>query len=410
MKRRLRTVWSPIIGVAILTLGNGFFVTLSSLQIKQSGYSTFIVGVVAAAYFVGLLVGAWCSQKLIMRVGHIRAYCVFASLIAMSSLLQGVFVSPWIWIVLRFICGYGLAALFIIIEGWIMARGTPKSRGRMLGIYLFVYYIAQALGQWLLNLPYQNELQAFCLVSVLASLSILPMCMTRFRAPSPHQPEAAAPWQFFNLAPLGLVGGLVAGLLLGVIYAVLPVFFNSLDLGRAAVANLMLITILGGALLQLPIGKLSDIVDRRKLIFFIALALVILSLLLVAFVNDYWALMGLSFLLGGFSFALYPVCISHVSDYVKQNKMVSAIGAITLVYGLGSALGPLIVPLFMSLLTASGLFIYFVVVCAALAIYTFWRLRQRPTQHHDDKGDFVNTVPVTAVSNEAQLMDEHASC
>ncbi len=75
-----------------------------------------MLGIISAAYFLGMTTGSYFSQFTIMLIGYIRAFVLFASFMAISTLVMGIFKEVTSWIILRFLCGYSLTALFFIIE------------------------------------------------------------------------------------------------------------------------------------------------------------------------------------------------------------------------------------------------------------------------------------------------------
>lgn len=393
MRKTYAAIITPIISMLILTIGNGLFTTITTLQLKNLQASNLIVGLVGAAYFFGLMVGSYSSQKLITRVGHIRAYATFAAVIGVATLLQGIFALPWAWMILRFLVGYALAGLFIVIESWILVSSEESSKGRMMAFYLLSYYLAQACSQLLLKVPFPSTLVAFCLIAGLATLSIVPVSMTRFAAPELSGMAWVSPLKIYRKAPLGMWASLASGLILGSIYAMYPLFLLQSGLSHSQIAIVMFTTLLGGALLQLPIGKLSDQFDRRKVLVFLALLSAVLALYLVFVHESYIMLLIASFLLGGMSFTIYPLSISHTSDYTSANESVAAVSVLTIFYGLGSGIGPVVVPGFMHAIGANGFFVFLCLISILLGVYAIWRIVKREPPPDTNKREFVAATP-----------------
>ena len=389
---------APILSMCILTLGNGFFTTLTTIQLNNLQMSTVMVGIISATYFAGMMIGSFFSQNIIAKVGHIRSYCVFASLMSICCLFQGVFESPLLWAILRFICGYALAGLFIVIESWCISGAEIKYKGRIMGFYLFVYYLAQSISQLFLKIDYSSELVAFCIISALACFSIIPVCLTRFATPKPESPEFVSPVKYFKIIPLGIVAALISGMVLGCIYTMLPLSLTSVHFTNSQIAYLMSITILGGVLFQLPIGKLSDIFDRRKVMLGVCVMLIISSIAVCIFHRDFLQMLILCFFVGSMSFAIYPLSISHSSDKVDASKTVAVISIITLFFGIGSMVGPLIVTVFINSLGGIvGFFLFLVVTALVLGAYTFWRIHIIEPVDSVEKGSFTVISPKIAI-------------
>jgi len=398
MRKILIMLIAPTLSMLILTLGNGFFTTITTLALKDLHGSALLIGIVASGYFLGLMWGSYRSSKLINRVGHIRAYAVFATMMTVGSLLQGIFSSAILWFFLRLITGYALAGLFIVIESWLLARSDESNKGRILAFYLLIYYLAQAASQLLLKVPYQSTLVAFVMIAVLASVSIIPVSVTRFSAPEVERQHLTSMRELWKLAPLGIWAAFIAGTILGVIYAMYPLVLKEIHLATGDIAYIMAATVLGGAALQVPIGKLSDHVDRRKVIFLVCVLTLVVSVLALMLPKNIWTLLIVSFLLGGLSFTFYPLSISHASDYLSTNQAVAVIAMLTLLYGVGSAIGPIVLPAFMKIFGPYGFYVYMGIVVIVLGLYTGWRLTRR--EPAKDTVAFVSTVPETGLAAE----------
>ncbi len=374
----LKGLFAPLLSVMILALGNGYFTTVSTLQLKHFHVPVWLIGVMAAVYFAGLMIGSYDCQRWIIRVGHIRAYAAFASLMTVSAILQGIAYQPILWGIWRFLCGYSLAGLYMVIEGWLLASSGKKYKGRAFAFYLFVFYIATALGQLFLKLPIYNILVIFVLVALLSSLSVLPVSLTKVTAPTIEQPEIISPLAISKQAPLGVVTCFCSGLVLGVIYGMLPLFFVQIQMPASDIAWLMLATILGGGVLQLPIGRYSDRVDRRWVLAAVCLITAALSVLFILFHHTLWLVFVFAFLFGGVAFTINPLGIGNASDYLDPKITISAISTLVLVYGAGSAIGPVVASGFIHFIGPSGLFAYMIVITLPLGLYAMWRVSRRP--------------------------------
>ncbi|HET9843147.1 MAG TPA: MFS transporter, partial [Gammaproteobacteria bacterium] len=192
---------APLASIMTLVLGAGFYTTLTTLDLTERDVDKWIIGCISSSYFSGLLISAFRSQHFILRVGHIRAFAAFATLMCVTSLFQGLFFSPTLWVVLRFLSGYALAGLAVVVESWLMDASDKKDRGAILAVYMFGYYLAQSISQIFLTLEYKQEIEQYILIAIFAALSILPVCMTRFPAPMPAYPNILSFQYLFKRAP-----------------------------------------------------------------------------------------------------------------------------------------------------------------------------------------------------------------
>lgn len=402
MIKLLLPVIAPLTGLFIVMLSNGMFTTLIALRLQMDWSSDWLAGGASGAYYGGLMVSSFYMERFIGRVGHIRAYAIFASLTAVVSILPGLILSPYFWIAMRFISGYCMGGLFIVIESWLLASSTLQTRGKVLSVYMMALYGAQGGGQFLLNISNPQSLIPFCIAAILASLSVLPVCMTYRKSPPLDEPSTLNFFSLYKVSPTGVLGCFASGMILGAIYGLLPVLSSAVGFTLYDISLIMGFTIFGGMLLQYPVGHLSDHLGRRKVLVFLGIACMILSvcLILTAKVELRYYFIAFAFLFGGFSFTIYPLSISHACDYLGGKDIVAATGGLLLAYGIGATAGPLIAPAFMKTLGPTGLLVYFIIMSAILAAFVMWRSLRRSPVPLDEQQTYVVVSHTTPVANE----------
>ena len=176
----------------------------------------------------------------------------------------------------------------------------------------------------------------------------------------------------------------------------LPLFFAQVHLHTTMIAWLMLTTIVGAASLQWPLGLYSDKVDRRFVLAGVCFATTLAALLIVLFHHELWLLFILVFVFGGFAFTVNPLSISHASDYIDSDKIVSAMSTMILMYGFGSMVGPLVASVFIKVLGPYGFFVYMIVVTLPLGAYALWRVTQRKRVKPKDAASFIPNPGIPA--------------
>ena len=105
MTSLLRNVAALIAAVAILQLASGLLGVRIPLAFTADGYSRTALGLVAAAYSAGFMMGAMVATVLLARVGHIRVYAACAAIFSVSTLLLHFTGDVWSWGVARMIAG-----------------------------------------------------------------------------------------------------------------------------------------------------------------------------------------------------------------------------------------------------------------------------------------------------------------
>ncbi|MBN8413190.1 MFS transporter [Halomonas denitrificans] len=395
----------PVLGLFILGIGNGFLSSLITLRLDAAGESPVVVGWVSAAYYIGLGLGALFNDRLLLAIGHIRAYGSFASLVAVTVLLQGLMLDPVAWFGLRLIGGWATVGVFLVIESWLLASGDSQVRGRLLALYMIALYGSGVLGQLLLGVT-QNlgDTAPFMVVGALASLSVLPMAMIPRVTPLLDKIEPLSPFRLMVLTPTGVVGAFGSGMLAAAVYSLLPLYLQRNGFGVADVGQLMAATVLGAMLLQYPVGRWSDRHDRQTVLILIGIFCLAISLTVLLVPLPSWGLAALLFLLGGGVFSLYPVSVGHSADRAPAGALVPMSQGLLLISALGSSVSPPLISPVMAALGDTALFMSFGALGAALVLFFAWRRLVRPAPV--PVVPFSAATPLSSVGAELVVTDE----
>jgi len=373
-------------GVALLLTGSGLLGTLLAVRGGEAGFGAGTLGLVMSGYFAGFFIGTFFAPSLIGRIGHIRAFAFFAALAAIAVLLHPLWINPVGWGVLRILTGIALVGLYTVIESWLNAEPDPRLRSRAFSLYMVVNLSALALGQVLLMLGDAGATSMFMLTAILVCAAVLPVTATRLRPPEiPSVPRLKLA-RLYAMAPVATVAAGLSGLAMGAFWGLLPVYAGEVGLDGNGVALFMLTAIAGGALLQWPLGHISDGHDRRTGLVALSLAAagiaVVASLPMIQLQTH--LLFGLFFFYGGLAFALYPFAVAHMLDYLPREDLLSGCSSLLLVHGVGAALGPALAGAAMQRFGAPALPLLYAVVLMLVALYTtarllsFQRLRTHP--------------------------------
>jgi len=373
----LRQTWALFLGVGLLALGSGLQNSLLGLRAEIESFPTTLIGLVATAFYGGFLAGSLVVPTLIERVGHVRAFAALASLASTTALLHVVFIDPGLWIGLRLVSGFAYAGLVIIAESWLNDRADNTTRGQLLAAYMVINVGAQGLGQLLLNLESPAQFQLFVLVSVLISLSLIPLLLSVAPVPAVDAPQKVALRELYRVSPLGVVGSFSAGLAHGALLGLGAVFARGAGLSVGEVSLFMGAVYLGAVVLQWPIGRLSDIFDRRRVIAGVTGLAALVAMIGANVEGDTPALVTLALIFGGLSLPVYSLCVSHTNDYLGPRQMVAASAALYFVTGLGAVLGPITASAAMSALGSPGFFVFLAAVHGALGLFAVWRMARR---------------------------------
>ncbi|WP_282038254.1 MFS transporter [Halomonas alimentaria] len=404
-RQLLAMALAPLLGLFILGIGNGFLATLITLRLDAAGESAVVIGWVSSAYFIGLALGAMLNDRLLLRIGHIRAYGSFASLVAVTVLLQGLVEHPWAWFALRLVGGWATVGVYLVIESWLLASGDAGVRGRLLALYMIALYAAGVLGQLLLGVTEaMGGAASFMVIGMLASLSVLPMAMIPRVSPLIEKAEPLSPLRLITLTPTGVMGSFGSGLAVAAVYSLLPLYLQRTGLPVDRIGQMMAVVVLGALLLQYPVGRWSDRHDRQLVLILIGAFCTLISAAVLWLPMTTWTLAGLLFLLGGGVFSLYPVAVGHAADRAPAGALVRMSQGLLLINAIGSALSPPLISPVMAVLGDAGLFWSFGGMGVFLVLFFGWRRSVRPAPV--PVAPFSPSTPMSAAGAELAVTEE----
>ncbi len=390
MLKIVRSVASLLLSYGLLLFANGLFGTLLGVRTQIEGFSTEVVGVIMAGYFLGLLLGALHAVRIVAGVGHIRAFAAFASLTSISALAHVLWIDPIAWFMMRLMSGFCMAGMVMVTESWLNERATRETRGRVLSLYMITNYFAAGSGQYLLPLADPGEFHLFSVASIIFSLALVPVLLTRAVAPLPVQHHPMNFRELYRTAPLGLVGAFCAGIVNATFYGMGPVFAHGIGLSITATSTFMASVILGGLVLQWPVGRLSDRVDRRRVLAGVAMAtaLACMGIVLTEGRTQAW-LFTAGVIYGGLSFTIYSLSAAHANDFCTADKLVQTASGLLVAYGVGASGGPVLAATLMGQVGPQGLFIFNAIVVALLGLFGIHRIRRRAPRSIEEQSPYI---------------------
>ena len=381
-----RSIFSLLLSYCLLLLANGLFNSLLGLRATLEGVSTSWLGFIMASYFLGLLLGGLFAGRIVTRVGHIRAFAVFASLMSTTALLHPLFLEVSYWMLLRLVSGFCMAGLIIVTESWLNDATPSHQRGGVLSSYMMVNYMAAGCGQFLLNVGDVGQFELFSLASIIFSLALIPVLLTKQSAPTIAADSKLSFDLLAKVGPLAILGVFVAGASNASVHAFAPVYALEVLGDTRLIPQFTATLLISGLLLQWPLGRLSDRIGRGWLMMFVPICISI-SAIFVILATHYapdliWYAVACY---GAFLFTLYSIAVALINDIVGPELRVKIAGAILIVYGLGAISGPIVVGPLIDLIGVQALFIVSVItssLLAGLAVYrrVYQAIFVRPVQ------------------------------
>lgn len=377
-QKALISAWGLFAALALLMVGNGLIGVLVGVRSELEGFNTTTTGLIMAAYFAGFLAGSHFTPRIMARVGHIRVFSGLASFVAAAALIHAVWVLPFAWILLRLVVGFAMAGLYIVVESWLNEIVTNENRGRVMALYMVVAMGGLALGQITLSLGSPLEQTLFLAAGALMALAIAPVSLSINAAPDFNLPPPVRPREIWDVAPVGVITAVGAGVANGALLGMAGVYATQVGLSNARTGLFVGAAALGSVLLQWPIGHLSDRMDRRRAIFLVTIGATIAGFLALSVSTSSYLLVVVMLLLGGLSFPLYSLALSHVVDLLPAGRAVTGSVAIVFLTGVGAIFGPLFASLLMTAIGPSGFFWSVTLIHGSIGAFGIYRIVKRP--------------------------------
>lgn len=397
-----------MLGTALLLLGNGLLSTLIALRGSHEGFADQTLGFMGSAYFVGFFIGTYAVPKLIRRMGHIRSSNFFSAAIAAFILLHSMVLDPWVWVGLRVLTGIALVGFYTVIESWLNSQTAPAHRGQVFAFYMVVNMVSIAAAQQFLHLASPTTFVLFSIAAVMVCFSVMPIAATRLPQPVVTKAPRLTLRKLWLAAPVAVIGALASGLTMGTFWTMGPLYATRLGLDEAGVALLVSVMIIGGAVLQWPLGWISDRYDRRYALGLAAGGAAVAAACMAVFGHVDLVLHVAAFLYGGTAFAIYPIVVAHMVDHLTHDNILSGNAGILLLYGIGAMVGPTLAGALMGWVGAAAIPAFFAVVMAPLALYVVTQARGSQDEIVEEPGHFVPMIRTAETAMEmAAAVEEH---
>ena len=398
MFKIFKNSWALFTGFAILITAHGFQGNLLQVRSVIEDFSIITTGIIMSGYFIGYFVGANMIPNLVSKVGHIRVFAAFASMASLAILLHAVFVNPIVWTLGRFLTGFSLIGVYIVVESWLNDRATNRNRGGVLSIYMFITFIGLALGTLLLNFNKPEQFEPFILISLLFSIALVPILLVKRSAPKFKKISFMRIKQLYKISPLGTFSMFCTGLIHSAIFGVGAVYATSLNFTIFEISLFLFLITISGAFFQFPIGYFSDKQDRRIILItctFVSVVFCILSVLTSGTslekmylasslgVNKILFLIFIT-LYAGFALPMFTLNLAYVNDFIEKERFVAAGAGLQIIFGIGAMGGPFICSVFMNTFGPNGFFVFLGIFHLLIGLFGLYRITKRDYEDNPD--------------------------
>ncbi len=388
--RLIITFAALFLSAVLLQLSSGGVGPLDALSGLQEGFTTTQVGILGSAHFFGFFLGCWWSPRLMGTVGHSRAFAVFTSLGAIGILSHMMLIHPTAWAMMRVMTGLCVAGCYTVIEAWMHAKLTNENRGKAMGAYRFVDMGGSLAAQMMISILTPASYMSYNLLAILCCASLLPLAMTKSSPPETPKAPRLRPMMAVRMSPLAAAGVVTAGLTNAAFRMVGPIYGLEVGLNADQIALFLASFVLGGALVQYPIGWLADKYDRRWVMIWLSIAAIAISLgTTIVGSSSQSVIFGAAILFGVTTFPIFSVATAHGNDFARPDQMVELSASFMFLYALGAIASPLISSNLIQTFGPAALFVF--IACAHVVLVAFSLLRMRVRETVEDRTSYAYT-------------------
>ncbi len=348
---------------------------LVALRLNAAHYSPLIVGTVAGAPWLAiLLLGSW-APAVLRRCGFVSTNRIALGLSVLALLSALPESRPLALFVSNFVFGLGLILRWVACDTWIVSVAPEAIRGRAIGTHETLMGCGIAAGPLLILLTGFDGAMPFltCIALLLCSAGML-----FFLGDCDGHPETASRSQrlaMVRIVPTALMAGFVAGAVETSAISFLPVLSERHVFALGVTAVLAGFGA-GGTLLQIPLGWLADRAGfrRAQLLTALTVAACVVAMPWVAAAPA--LLFALLFVWGGAAGGMNTLAVIEVGQRISGAGISTGLMAVALAYTIGSVTGPVLTGWATEIFHGRGLPIVVAVsVSAFIAVWAATALR-----------------------------------
>ncbi len=401
-----RPILSLLRGTAFLLAASGLHGLLLPLRGTEEGFSTTSLGLLGTFWAAGFILGCFFAPRLVRRAGHVRAFGAFAASGAIIALLTGLIISEPVWIGLRALTGFTMAGAFMVIESWLNEKATNENRGTVFGLYMMVTYASIMAGQMIVAFGNVGNESLFMVTGIFFCLALLPTAISTAATPKPLQDVSLDIPGLYANSPVASVGCLLVGVANGAWGTLGAVYGAQIGINTAEIALMMSLVVVAGAVMQLPVGRVSDRTDRRFVLAACSIGSALFAgLIFLAAPRTGAIVIAMTACYGALAYTLYSLAVAHANDHARPEDFVKVSSGLLMLYGFGTMIGPVVGAFLMNAMRPEALFLATACAHILLACYTVLRIRRRAPVPLDARESFKTLPADRGVTPQAARLD-----
>jgi MFS family permease len=335
-----RAFWAIYISVAISYLGVGLVAPLISIVLAEHGADSLIVGLVGTTMFAAFTLASFPIGAAVDRFGPKPILIAGLVVYGVSLMLFAFINSTLLFFIVRAVEGIGGAAISVATETMISQLSEPQERARRMSYYALSVGLGWAMGPLtgalLFNLQASLPFYACCGFSILAALAVASFVPKT--GGGDHHVEGMAK-QLSGALILPISAGALYGYLMSSLVTLFPLYLKNLGVSETKMGSIITAVIIGTILSQIPLGLAADRYGKQRVLLVCA-ALVACIFIVMPLGSNWQSFLVTGAMLGAVAGSFYPIGLSLIGELVSGKRLGAATALFTLLFGIGSLVGP----------------------------------------------------------------------
>lgn len=379
-----------IVSMMMMAAASGIAFAYIPITLSELGFEPWVASAMFPALSFGGLMGCLVVGWFLRLSGHARVFMSVYALIIWSFLIILLTDDPYIWIFARALYGFGINGAFIVAQSWLHDACSDENRGKVITTFYVSYVVALGLGSYSIGYMDVKSIVPMALCIGLVTLAILPVGLTRLRQPEAPEGFNIQIKKLWKLSPVGLMGMLCVGGLTMTLQGFAPIYAGTLEYSPSDIGVLLLMMQLGLLVIQMPMGTLSDRIDRRYILFIVSAmstALAVVAIGTESNLNFIWLILMFALWSGSIE-TIYSVSSALANDRADPKHYVFLSSTLMIVWSIGAFIIPLISTLLLQFLPVKMFMWLLLSLSAFFAIFVALRIFVRERVPQEDMENF----------------------
>lgn len=363
---RRRSLAIAIACTSVVGTTMGLTWPLLALILDAQGVDSTLIGLSSASQSLAILAIAPIATRLIARLGPVRTITSCISIAILALCLLPLFPNVYAWFPIRFMLGGSVLLLFIAGETWVNQVAANETRGRVIGLFGFLWSAGFAIGPLIIPVTGIEGWPPFLVGILLVLVGALPLLFARRVAPVIEAQRATGMMTLLGQGGVALLAAPMLGAVDAINDSLFPLYALQSGLSQTTAVTALTMLFVGTTVGHVPVGWLADRMDRRRLLAGSTAFTLVTTLMLPAVIGHPWLLWPVVLLWGAALGGIWTVAIVLLGEQFRGSVLATANTMYGVLYGLGAVVGPAVTgvamhqwaPLAMPLLVALFCLLY----------------------------------------------------